>query len=90
MGRRQRRREREHRQTTTAGVPTADPRTLRLVELVANARRAQLLVDDEIDRLTCRGVSWPAIAAVLGVTRQAVRQRHRRRAASTSPTPSSR
>jgi hypothetical protein len=90
VGRRQRRRVREHRERAAAGIVVGDPRTLRLAELAVEARRAQLLVDEEIDRLARRGVGWPVMAAVLGVSRQAVRQRHQRRTAATSTSASSR
>jgi hypothetical protein len=80
MGRRQRRRARvRKRQPKPAKAPVVDERTLRLAELVADTRRLAHQVDVEIDRVTRRGVGWPAIAKALGVTRQAARQRHQRR-----------
>lgn len=50
-----------------------------LIDLVDRQRQAQDAVDDEIDRLLAHGVSRPAIAEALGVSRQAARQRWLRR-----------
>ena len=50
-----------------------------LTDLVEELGRAQDAVDAEIDRLVGAGVSWPVIAAALGVSRQAARQRWLRR-----------
>jgi hypothetical protein len=92
MGRRQRRRDRQTRQrvlpTTTVATPPPSTQTAkppsppeldRLRHLVDQARRLREDLDGELDRLAAAGVGWPAIAAVLGVSRQAVRQRHARR-----------
>ncbi|MGH9021573.1 MAG: hypothetical protein ACRDV9_00475 [Acidimicrobiia bacterium] len=50
--------------------------------MTANVALAGPLEDDlgaELGRLVAAGVGWPAIAAALGVSRQAVSQRHGRR-----------
>jgi hypothetical protein len=47
--------------------------------LITEQRKLQERIDAEVDQLADAGSSWPAIAAVLGVTRQAARQRHLRR-----------
>ena len=50
-----------------------------LTDLVEQLGRAQDAVDAEVDRLVAASVSWPVIAAALGVSRQAARQRWLRR-----------
>ena len=63
----------------TAGKRVA-PRNLdRLAHLVEDERRLRKAIDVEVDRLTAAGMGWPVIAAVLGVSRQAARQRQQRR-----------
>jgi hypothetical protein len=47
--------------------------------LVREHRRISAELDVEIDRLVNADVGWPIIAGVLGVSRQAARQRHERR-----------
>lgn len=54
-----------------------------LVALSARQRELAEAIDAQVDVLATAGTPWPAIAAALGVTRQAARQRHRRR----HPTP---
>jgi protein-disulfide isomerase-like protein with CxxC motif len=41
--------------------------------------RAEAKLDALVDRAVDLGIGWPEIAAQLGVTRQAARQRHQRR-----------
>jgi hypothetical protein len=50
-----------------------------LTDLVKQLELAQGDVDAEVDRLVAACVSWPVIAAALGVSRQAARQRWLRR-----------
>lgn len=51
----------------------------RLARLIGEHRRISAELDMEIDRLVNADVGWPVIASVLGVSRQAARQRHERR-----------
>ena len=86
MGKRQRRRLREQRELTTQSRPDTERRrdptgeaTARLAQLVEQQSRLQLEIDAEVDELERFGFDWPTIAHALGVTRQAARQRYRRR-----------
>lgn len=86
MGKRQRRRMREQTTPAMRYWPNPDPKrvaedeaTIRLRRLVDQRAVVDQEIDAEVDRLECRGYSWPAIARALGVTRQAARQRHQRR-----------
>ena len=97
MGKRERRRLRERSaggcvatpSATTAARQLAPPRLpfllWGLAELIDQQRATQNAIDSEIDRLVQQGVGWPAIAAVLGVSRQAARQRALRRSLSRPP-----
>jgi len=55
----------------------------RLEELVQARRQIEVQIDGQVDNLAAAGVSWPVLADVLGVSRQAVRQAHVRRRATT-------
>lgn len=86
MGKRQRRRLREHQHARffrpdldAARDPTGEA-TARLRRLVEQRLRIEPEIDGEVDRLHDWGFDWPTIASALGVTRQAARQRHSRRA----------
>lgn len=61
-----------------APVPGESSGLPRLAALAARQREVQAAIDAQVDVLAA-GTPWPAIAAALGVTRQAARQRHRRR-----------
>lgn len=87
MGKRQRRRLREQGPPVMRYWPNPDPKrvaedeaTTRLRRLVDQRKVIEREIDAEVDRLEGWGFSWPAIARAMGVTRQAVRQRHNRRA----------
>lgn len=54
-----------------------------LDELVQTRRRVEEQIDAHVEDLAAAGVSWPAIADVLGVSRQAARQAHLRRRTNT-------
>ena len=60
---------------------------VRLDELVQARRQVEEQIDAQVDRLAAADVTWPAIADVLGVSRQAARQAHVRRRASTTKEP---
>lgn len=60
-------------------IPGGPSGLARLAELAARQRELQAAVDAQVDVLAAAGTPWPQIAAALGVTRQAARQRHRRR-----------
>ncbi|HTQ19411.1 hypothetical protein [Mycobacterium sp.] len=86
MGKRQRRRLREHPNTRisrtdlqAARDPTGDA-TARLRGLVEQRACIEHEIDTEVDQLHRWGFDWPTIADAVGVTRQAARQRHNRRA----------
>lgn len=86
MGKRQRRRLREQRPPVGISLRNPDPKrlgedeaTARLRRLVAQRGAIEREIDAEVDRLEGGGFSWPAIARALGVTRQAARQRQKRR-----------
>jgi hypothetical protein len=79
MGKRERRRRREHAAAALAPVLPAPFRTAvgvdKLHELVGLKCQVERQIDQEIDRLHEAGVGWPPIAAALGVSRQAARER---------------
>jgi len=84
MGKRQRRRVREHPNDRmfrwdleAARDPTGEA-TAQLRSLVEQRARIEHEIDAEVDQLHRWGFDWPTIAAALGVTRQAARQRHAR------------
>jgi len=62
----------------TSPVVTGSGGTRQLAELVRVRSAAAAAVDDEVRLLRALGVSWPAIATALGVSRQAARQRYAR------------
>lgn len=62
-----------------AAVPGEPSGLARLAALAVRQREFQAAVDAQVDVLAAAGTPWPAIAAALGVTRQAARQGHRRR-----------
>lgn len=62
-----------------AAVPGEPSGLARLTALAARQRELAEAVDAQVDVLAAAGTPWPAIAAALGVTRQAARQRYRRR-----------
>jgi hypothetical protein len=57
----------------------------RLGDLVSARRLIEAEIGVLADALAATGTTWPAIAAVLGVSRQAARQGHQRRQAGSSP-----
>jgi hypothetical protein len=57
----------------------------RLGDLVAARRLLEGEIGVLVDALATAGVGWPAIAGVLGVSRQAARQAHNRRRVGSSP-----
>lgn len=63
----------------SAPVPGEPSGLALLAALAARHRELAEAVDAQVDVLAAAGTPWPAIAAALGVTRQAARQRHRRR-----------
>ena len=83
MGKRERRRRRERLNQPQPAAP--QPRTTNhlvtasLQQLAELRRTTEIAIDEEIDRLLSIGVRWPVIAAALGVSRQAARQRWLRR-----------
>lgn len=92
MGKRQRRRLREHSPPVMRYSPNPDPKrvaedeaTTRLRRLVDQRTLIDREIDAEVDRLERGGFSWPAIARALGITRQGARQRHQRRKPSRDP-----
>lgn len=62
-----------------AAVPGEPSGLALLASLAARQRELQATVDAEVDVLAVSGTPWPLIAAALGVTREAARQRYRRR-----------
>lgn len=58
-----------------------------LGKLVEARRTVNEAIAAQVDDLAAAGVSWPVIADVLGVSRQAARQAHARRHATTSQRP---
>ena len=56
----------------------------RLDELVQARRQIEEQIDGQVGNLAAAGFSWPVLADVLGVSRQAVRQAHVRRRAATT------
>jgi hypothetical protein len=83
MGKRERRRQRERRLTTNLALrrrwPNPPPRADHLRELVVQRDALREEIENEVERLADAGTSWPAIAAALGVSRQAARQAALRR-----------
>jgi hypothetical protein len=67
--------------TTRPGVSAASDEVslARLGDLAAARRLLEGEIGVLIDALAADGTGWPAIAAVLGVSRQAARQAHQRR-----------
>jgi hypothetical protein len=59
-------------------VPGESSGLSRLAALAAHQREVQAAIDAQVGQLAAAGTPWPQIAAALGVTRQAARQRHRR------------
>jgi hypothetical protein len=66
-------------QPQAMAVPGEPSGLARLAELAARQREVQAAIDAQVDLLAAAGTPWPQIAAALGVTRQAARQRHCRR-----------
>lgn len=68
--------------TSAAQQPTQRP-SAEILERIRSVRverdRAEAKLDALVDRAVGLGIGWPEIAARLGVTRQAARQRHQRR-----------
>lgn len=60
-------------------VPGESSDLARLAGLAARHRQLADAIDAEVDVLAAAGTSWPLIAAALGMTRQAARQRYHRR-----------
>ena len=60
-------------------APVAEVGLDQLAQLVVEEQRLKEELAALVDRLAASGVGWPVIAAVLGVSRQAARQAHRRR-----------
>jgi hypothetical protein len=86
MGKRQRRRLREHGQPVMPHWTDPDPKrdaedeaTTRLRRLVDQRKVIDREIDAEIDRLEVWGFTWAVIGRALGVTPQAARQRSARR-----------
>ena len=90
MGKRARRRGREHEATVDLRRASADTVLARrsrcdtVAELrrLADGRRIiDRRIDDVVDQLVANGVGWVPIADALGITRQAARQAFLRRSA---------
>lgn len=88
MGKRGRRRAREHeatvddRRTAVEAVLARRSRSESVGELrrlAAGRRVVDQRIDDVVDQLVAKGVGWVAIGEALGVTRQAARQAFLRR-----------
>jgi len=58
-----------------AAVPVEPSGLARLAELAARQRELAEAIDAQVDVLAAAGTPWPAIAAALGVTRQAAHYR---------------
>src|SRR4051812_38041963 len=86
MGKPERRRRREAASLAESSPPPALPPTVPTVDtlrrLVDRRGRLEQAIACEVDRLAAAGVSWPQIAAALGVSRQAARQSALRRQSS--------
>lgn len=52
------------------------PETRELRRLVERRSKVESAIEREVDRLSALGLSWTAIGATLGVTRQGARQRY--------------
>jgi hypothetical protein len=76
---------RQHVLSTTAEATAATGREglAHLDELVQARRHVEEQIEAHVADLAAAGVPWPAIADVLGVSRQAVRQAHLRRRTTT-------
>ncbi len=62
-----------------APVPRQPSGLARLAALAAHHRELAAAIGSQVDALAAAGTPWPQIAAALGVTRQAARQRYHRR-----------
>lgn len=81
MGKRQRRRVREQsvnkqRDPRELQCSSGLVKTDRLSRLSRQRRELDAAICEEIGRVRTGGVGWPPIAAALGVSRQAARQRY--------------
>ena len=80
------------RQPALSGGPQSTTSTsgpdelVRLDELVRARRQVEEQIAAQVDDLAAAGTSWPVIAEVLGVSRQAARQAHYRRHSASSST----
>ena len=85
MGKRERRRRREATAlvATLTESPLPAPRDAPTLDglhaLVQRREQLERAIEWDVDRLAGVGIGWPPIAAVLGVSRQAVRQASLRR-----------
>lgn len=91
MGKRARRRAREHQATVDERRESVDAvldrrsrsETVGELRRLADGRRViDQRIDDVVEQLVARGVGWVPIAEALGVTRQAARQAFLRRSSS--------
>lgn len=91
MGKRARRRAREHQATVDERRESVDAvldrrsrsETVGELRRLADGRRViDQRIDDVVEQLVARGVGWVPIAEALGVTRQAARQAFLRRSPS--------
>jgi hypothetical protein len=77
---------RAREELTDAARPLQPPSERSVTEILERLKRvrsardgAQAKLDALVDRAVDLGIGWPEIAAQLGVTRQAARQRYERR-----------
>lgn len=56
--------------------PLVPPETHELRRLVERRSKVESAIEREVARLSAMGLSWTAIGAALGVTRQGARQRY--------------
>lgn len=91
MGKRSRRRERQHQAVVGALRASADAVLARrsrsdsvdeLRRLADGRRLIDRRIEDVVDQLVAKGISWVLIAGALGVSRQAARQAFLRRSSS--------
>jgi hypothetical protein len=91
MGKRARRRAREHQATVKERQASVDAvldrrsrsETVGELRRLADGRRViDQRIEDVVDQLVASGVGWVPIAEALGITRQAARQAFLRRASS--------
>jgi hypothetical protein len=75
-----------HHEALDAATPTQSPSQRSVAEMLEQLGRARTARDEAeakldalLDRAVDLGIGWPDIAAQLGVTRQAARQRYQRR-----------